>query len=77
METSELLCEVRPTTPKGARHQVRREGRVPGVLYGPKTTPMAVSVNAIDLTNRVAHAASRASCGSNRQPPNSTVSTCC
>ena len=58
METGELLCEIRPTTPKGARHQVRREGRVPGVLYGPKTTPMAVSVDAIDLKNRVAHAAS-------------------
>ena len=58
METGELLCEKRPTRPKGARHQVRREGRVPGVLYGPKTTPIAVSVNAIDLKNRVAHAAS-------------------
>ncbi len=59
METGELLCEIRPTKPKGARHQVRREGRVPGVLYGPKTTPTAVSVNAIDLKNRVAHAASQ------------------
>jgi large subunit ribosomal protein L25 len=58
METGELLCEKRPTRPKGARHQVRREGRVPGVLYGPKTKPIAVSVNAIDLKNRVAHAAS-------------------
>jgi large subunit ribosomal protein L25 len=58
METGELLCEKRPTRPKGARHQVRREGRVPGVLYGPKTTPIAVSVNATDLKNRVAHAAS-------------------
>jgi large subunit ribosomal protein L25 len=58
METGELLCEKRPIRPKGARHQVRREGRVPGVLYGPKTTPIAVSVNAIDLKNRVAHAAS-------------------
>ena len=58
METGELLCEKRPTTPKGARHQVRREGRVPGVLYGPKTTPISVSVNAIDLKNRVSHASS-------------------
>jgi large subunit ribosomal protein L25 len=58
METGELLCEKRPTRPKGARHQVRREGRVPGVLYGPKTTPIAVSVNALELKNRVAHAAS-------------------
>jgi large subunit ribosomal protein L25 len=58
METGELLCEKRSTRPKGARHQVRREGRVPGVLYGPKTTPIAVSVNALELKNRVAHAAS-------------------
>ena len=59
METVELLCDIRPTKPKGARHRVRREGRVPGVLYGPKTTPTAVSVNAIDLRDRVAHAASQ------------------
>lgn len=58
METSQLVCEIRTTKPKGARHQVRREGRVPGVLYGPKTTPTPVSVNALDLKNRVAHAAS-------------------
>ena len=58
METGELLCETRPTRPKSARHQLRREGRVPGVLYGPKTTPIAVAVNALDLKNRVAHAAS-------------------
>jgi large subunit ribosomal protein L25 len=58
METGELLCEIRPTRPKGVRHQLRREGAVPGVLYGPKTTPMAVSVNALDFKNRIAHAAS-------------------
>ena len=67
METGELLCEIRPTRPKGARHQVRREGRVPGVLYGPTTTPMAVSVNAIDCKqSRRARRAARASCGSSR-----------
>lgn len=58
MESGELLCEKRPTRPKSARHQLRREGRVPGVLYGPKTTPIAVAVNLVDLKNRVAHAAS-------------------
>ena len=58
METGELLCEKRETRPKGVRYGVRREGRVPGVLYGPKTKPLAVSVNAIDLKSRVAHAAS-------------------
>ena len=59
METVELLCDIRPTKPKGTLGQVRREGRVPGVLYGPKTAPTAVSVNAIELRNRVAHAASQ------------------
>ncbi len=57
METGELLCEKRETKPKGVRHQVRREGRVPAVLYGPKTAPIALSVSAIDIKNRVAHAA--------------------
>jgi large subunit ribosomal protein L25 len=57
METGELLCEVRPTRPKGVRHQLRREGAVPGVLYGPGTAPMAVAVNALDIKNRIAHAA--------------------
>jgi large subunit ribosomal protein L25 len=57
METGELLCEIRPTRPKGVRHQLRREGAVPGVLYGPKTTPLAVAVNGVELKNRVSHAA--------------------
>lgn len=58
METGELLCEKRETRPKGVRHQVRREGRVPAVLYGPKTAPIAISVSALDIKNRVAHASS-------------------
>ena len=58
METGELLCEIRPTRPKGVRHQLRRDGAVPGVLYGPRTTPIAVAVNALDIKNRIAHAAS-------------------
>lgn len=58
METGELVCEKRETKPKGVRHQVRREGRVPAVLYGPKTAPIALSVSELDIKNRVAHAAS-------------------
>jgi large subunit ribosomal protein L25 len=57
METTELLCEIRPTRPKGVRHQLRRDGAVPGVLYGPKTSPLAVAVNGVELKDRVAHAA--------------------
>jgi len=59
METGELACEIRPTKPKSARYGVRREGRVPAVLYGPKTSPIPLSVNGIDLKSRVAHAASQ------------------
>ncbi len=58
METGELICEKRNVRPKGVRHQVRREGGVPGVLYGPGTAPVAVSVNASELKTRVSHAAS-------------------
>jgi ribosomal protein L25 (general stress protein Ctc) len=47
METAELLCEIRPIRPKGVRHQLRREGAVPGVLYGPKSSPLAIAVNAL------------------------------
>jgi len=57
METAELLCEIRPIRPKGVRHQLRREGAVPGVLYGPKSSPLAIAVNALELKNRVSHAA--------------------
>ena len=56
METTELLCEIRPTRPKGVRHQLRRDGAVPGVLYGPTTSPLAVAVNGVELKDRVAHA---------------------
>jgi len=58
METGQLICEKRNTRPKGVRHQVRRDGGVPGVLYGPGTAPVAVSVNANELKARVSHAAS-------------------
>ena len=58
MQTGELACEKREIKPKSARYGVRREGRVPAVLYGPKTSPIPVSVNGIDLKDRVAHAAS-------------------
>jgi large subunit ribosomal protein L25 len=58
METGELVCEKRETRPKRLAVKLRRQGRVPGVLYGPKTTPTPVVLNAADVTTRVAHAAS-------------------
>lgn len=58
METGELVCEKRETKRKSALHQLRHQGRVPGILYGPKTTPTAISVGEPDLQTRVEHAAS-------------------
>ncbi|MGH7906989.1 MAG: 50S ribosomal protein L25, partial [Candidatus Binataceae bacterium] len=54
METLELACEKRPTRPKGHVHQLRRKGRVPGVLYGPKGASAPLSVDAAELKTRTA-----------------------
>lgn len=45
----ELAGELRTGTGKGAARRLRREDRVPGVLYGPKSEPLSVSVNAKQL----------------------------
>lgn len=55
METGELVCEKRQNRPKGLVNQLRREGRIPAVLYGPQTPAVAVAVSATDLQDRVAH----------------------
>jgi large subunit ribosomal protein L25 len=57
METGELLCEKRETGSKGLVHRLRHQGRIPAILYGPKTTPTPVSVSETDLLARVAHTA--------------------
>ncbi|HUY20456.1 MAG TPA: 50S ribosomal protein L25 [Candidatus Binataceae bacterium] len=49
METPELACEKRSTRPKGQINALRRAGRIPGVLYGPKGDSMPVAVDAIAL----------------------------
>jgi large subunit ribosomal protein L25 len=45
----ELAVAPRAHTGKGAAGRARREGLVPGVLYGYETEPAAVSVNALEL----------------------------
>ena len=45
----ELSVLTRSETGKGAARCLRREGRVPAVLYGPKTEPVLLSVDAIRL----------------------------
>lgn len=54
MDTPELVCEKRPTRPKGQLTALRREGRIPGVLYGPKGTSVPVAVDAAELRSGMA-----------------------
>ena len=45
----ELTALTRTETGKGAARSMRREARVPAVLYGPNTEPVLLSVDAIRL----------------------------
>ncbi len=57
METVEMICEKRETRPKGSVNALRRNGRVPAILYGPQTKPTALAVSGAELKARVASAA--------------------
>ena len=45
MEQFELNATVRKSTGNGPARALRREGRMPAVLYGPKTEPVLLSVD--------------------------------
>jgi large subunit ribosomal protein L25 len=53
METGELNCEKRAVRPKSSLTEVRRQGRVPAVLYGRGIEPLPVSINGIELRQRL------------------------
>jgi large subunit ribosomal protein L25 len=55
MEIRELTVERRDTAGKGAAKRLRRQGRVPAILYGARTEPLPLSVAPKDL-QRVLHA---------------------
>ena len=44
MEQINLNAQIRKTTGNGPARVLRREGRIPAVLYGPKTEPILLSV---------------------------------
>jgi large subunit ribosomal protein L25 len=54
MEEITLSVESRGDRGKGAARRLRRSGKVPGVFYGPKSTPVPV---AVDRKNFAAHVA--------------------
>ena len=43
-EIPDLIAEVRTGTGKGAARQARREGKVPGVVYGGGVDPLAIQI---------------------------------
>lgn len=45
MEQIDLKAQVRKMTGKGPARTLRREGRIPAVLYGPKTDAMMLSID--------------------------------
>lgn len=48
-----LKAKLRTKAGKGAARAERREGRVPGVIYGGKKAPVMFSVDAVDLANEL------------------------
>jgi large subunit ribosomal protein L25 len=55
MDTVEITIHTRSDTGKGAARKLRRAGRVPGILYGPKRTAALVAVDALQVERRLAH----------------------
>jgi large subunit ribosomal protein L25 len=46
MDFAKISIEVRQSSGKGGAHRVRAAGKVPGILYGRKVAPVAVSFDA-------------------------------
>jgi large subunit ribosomal protein L25 len=49
----EIKATVRARAGKGAARAVRREGRVPGVIYGNNEPPLNISLDHADLRQRI------------------------
>jgi large subunit ribosomal protein L25 len=52
-ETKKLAATVRSGTGKGAARSVRREGRIPGVVYGGGEAPTPISLDKKQLTQLI------------------------
>jgi large subunit ribosomal protein L25 len=52
-ETRELKAEVRDGLGKGAARAVRRQGKIPAVIYGDKKPPIPITLDAKELTMRL------------------------
>ena len=55
----ELKATARAQGSKGAVRAARREGRVPGVIYGDNQPPLTIAVDAAELHQRILADANR------------------
>ena len=54
METLEIQADTRDPGSKQTARRLRRSGKIPGVLYGPKTQTIALELNKKEFSSRVA-----------------------
>ena len=54
METLDIEVKAREAGSKHQARRLRREGKIPAVLYGPKVESLALELNRKDFSNRVA-----------------------
>jgi large subunit ribosomal protein L25 len=54
LETLEIQVDAREAGSKHKARRLRRGGKVPGILYGPKTQPVALEIDRKDFSSRVA-----------------------
>jgi len=54
LETLEIQVDSREAGTKHQARRLRRGGKIPGILYGPKTQPVALAFNKKEFSTRVA-----------------------
>ena len=54
METVEIAAELRLKCGKGAARQLRHQGKVPAVFYGPKRRATMISIDAKEFSQKIA-----------------------
>jgi large subunit ribosomal protein L25 len=64
LELLELSANIRQNKGKGVSKALRRQGLVPGIFYGPKTAPLALSIESLEIDKIFKHT------GSNQAPLN-------
>jgi len=54
LETVEIEVHSREPGTKRKARRLRRSGKIPGILYGPKVEPVALELNSLEFMTRVA-----------------------